>query len=117
MAIKYVRKYRFEDALANKTYSFVVNFSIPYLLNARYANLQSKVGFIFGSFAFLCFVFTYFCVPECTGKTLEQVDYLFHNNIPLRKFGTADVPTFEQREITKDGIAENDTIVLKKATI
>ncbi|KAJ8111606.1 hypothetical protein OPT61_g5840 [Boeremia exigua] len=101
----------------NVAMNFVVNFSIPYLLNARYANLQSKVGFIFGTFAFLCFVFTYFCIPECTGKTLEQVDYLFHNNIPLRKFGTADVPTFEQRETMEDDIEKNEVIIPAKMTV
>ncbi|KAL1610692.1 hypothetical protein SLS60_002362 [Paraconiothyrium brasiliense] len=85
----------------NVVINFAVNFSIPYLINAKYANLQSKVGFIFGSFALLCFVFTYFCIPECSGKTLEQVDYLFHNGVPLRKFGTADVPTFEQRVVAE----------------
>ena len=97
--------------------SFAVNFSIPYLLNAQYANLQSKVGFIFGSFAFLCFVFTYFCIPECTGKTLEQIDYLFHNGVPLRKFGIMDIPTFEQREIEENESIGEEVVVRDKAAV
>lgn len=29
-------------------------------------------------------------MPECKGKTLEQVDYLFQRNVPLRKFKDHD---------------------------
>ena len=32
-------------------------------------------------------VFVYFCVPECKGKTLEQVDFLFNQGVPIRQFG------------------------------
>lgn len=71
--------------------SFAVNFSIPYLIYDRYAGLDSKVGFVFGSVAVICVVFTYFCVPECKGKTLEQVDYLFRERVPLRKFGSYEI--------------------------
>lgn len=65
---------------------FAVSFSIPYLLDAPYADLGSKVGFIFGSFACCCCVFTWFFVPECSGKTLEQIDELFLENVPIRQF-------------------------------
>lgn len=59
------------------------NFVLPYLLAA----LGSKTGFVFGSVAFLGVLFIYFCVPECKGKTLEQVDRMFQEGVPLRKFG------------------------------
>lgn len=48
------------------------------------------MGFIFGAIAFLSLIFTYFCVPECKGKTLEQVDWLFKNGVRLRDFGKTD---------------------------
>jgi SP family sugar:H+ symporter-like MFS transporter len=67
--------------------SFVVNFTIPYLLNAPYANLGSKLGFIFGGVSLCALVFTYLCVPECKGKPLEQVERLFNEGVPLRHFG------------------------------
>jgi SP family sugar:H+ symporter-like MFS transporter len=43
--------------------SFVIAFTVPYLLNAPYANLGSKVGFIYAPLAALAFLF---CVCECT---------------------------------------------------
>lgn len=75
-------------SIVNVIFQFLVNFSIPYLLYAPYANLGSKLGFVFGSFSFCAVIFTYFCVPECKGKTLEQLDLLFHQGVPLRKFGS-----------------------------
>ncbi|KAL4945413.1 hypothetical protein BDV06DRAFT_209519 [Aspergillus oleicola] len=74
----------------NVCFNFAVNFSVPYLVFEDEAGLGSKVGFIFGSVAFLALVFTYFCVPECKGKTLEQVDWLFNNGVRLRDFGKTD---------------------------
>lgn len=35
----------------------------------------------------LALVFTWFCVPECSGKSLEQIDYMFHEGVRLRDFG------------------------------
>ncbi|KAM0277362.1 hypothetical protein ACHAQH_005879 [Verticillium albo-atrum] len=75
----------------NVVLNFLVNFSIPYLVWPENAGLGSKVGFIFGSIAFCSLIFTYFCVPECKGKTLEQVDYLFKTGVGLRQFAGADV--------------------------
>ena len=71
------------------------------LIYPLYAGLGSKVGFIFGTIAAHCFVFTYFCVPKCKGKTLEQFDYMFHERVPLRQFGSYQVPNFTQNEARK----------------
>ncbi|PKS08488.1 hypothetical protein jhhlp_004872 [Lomentospora prolificans] len=74
----------------NVVINFAVNFAIPYLIYDKYAGLNSKVGFIFGSLMAASIVFIYFCVPECKGKTLEQVDFLFQNGVALRDFGKTD---------------------------
>ncbi|KAI9928699.1 hypothetical protein MW887_001916 [Aspergillus wentii] len=66
--------------------NFVFSFSVPYLLNAPYANLHAKVGFIFGSLACCSLVFAYFCVPEMRGKSLEEVDRMFQDGVPVRNF-------------------------------
>ena len=34
-------------------------------------------------------------MPECTGKTLEQVDYMFHEGVPLREFSTYDLTEYD----------------------
>ena len=63
------------------------------------AALGSKVGFIFGPVAFLALLFTYFFVPECKGKTLEEIDLLFINGTRLRDFGKADAAAMIRAEL------------------
>lgn len=78
---------------------------MPYLLEAPYANLGSKVGFIFGSTAICASIFAYFCVPECRGKTLEEVDQLFLDGVPVRQFGKTAV-NIPDIDTDKDKIEE-----------
>ncbi|KAK9859455.1 Sugar/inositol transporter [Penicillium brevicompactum] len=85
---------------------FAVSFTLPYLMDADYANLQSKVGFIYGSFAIASIVFVYICVPECQGRSFEEIDQLFRMNIPLRKFHKHELP---------DGVTEIDVNGISKA--
>jgi len=68
--------------------NFVVAFTFPYLENVPYANLQSKVGFIYGAFSFLSIFYAYFCVPECKNRSLEEIDEMFRLGVPIRKFAT-----------------------------
>lgn len=51
--------------------------------------MGSKVGFIFGTAAVLAGIFAYFCVPECNHRTLEEIDQLFLDGVPIRQFSTA----------------------------
>ena len=72
---------------ANVPPSFVVSFTLPYLLDPPYAALESKVGFIYGSMSFLSLVFGYFFLPEVKGHSLEEIEDMFAARLPLRKFG------------------------------
>ncbi|KEF59268.1 uncharacterized protein A1O9_04112 [Exophiala aquamarina CBS 119918] len=92
-------------SIVNVITNFVVSFTIPYLLYEPYAALGSKVGFIFGGNLVLAFIFTYYCVPECKGKSLEQIDLLFNQCVPLRSFGKS--PNFDQVEESLDEQKEN----------
>ncbi|GKT89185.1 sugar transporter [Colletotrichum tofieldiae] len=74
-------------SMVNVLANFLVNFSIPYLLYTPGAGLGSKVGFIFAGILVFGLVFTWFCIPECKGKSLEQIDRMFNEGVPLRQFG------------------------------
>lgn len=69
-----------------------MGFSTPYLLNAPYAHLEMQIGWVYGPVCALAFLFVWFFVPECKGKTLEETDWLFKNHVPIRKFGKYQVP-------------------------
>uniref|UniRef100_A0A8H7NF02 Major facilitator superfamily (MFS) profile domain-containing protein n=1 Tax=Bionectria ochroleuca TaxID=29856 RepID=A0A8H7NF02_BIOOC len=76
--------------------TFITSFTCPYLINPQYAGLGSKVGFVYGSFAFAMVGLAYFLVPELKGRTLEEADQLFESKVPLRKFGGVQTMTAEE---------------------
>lgn len=75
---------------------------MPYLLYAPYANLGARVGFVFGSIAAVSIVFAFFMVPNCAGRSLEQIDILFQRGTPLRKFHQADVGAIQENFVTAE---------------
>ena len=50
-------------------------------------------------------LFTWFCIPECSGKTLEEIDELFLEGVSVRKFRKtrATVPTAQYKGDGKKG--------------
>lgn len=67
-------------------FDFIVTLTLPYLLNADYANLQSKVGFIYGSCGILGLTWAYFCLPDMAGRSLEELEQMWTERVPARAF-------------------------------
>ncbi|PVH83886.1 general substrate transporter [Cadophora sp. DSE1049] len=53
---------------------FVISFTYPYLEDADQANLGGRLGFIYGSIAFLAILFSVVFVPETRNIELEDMD-------------------------------------------
>ncbi|KDN64652.1 putative sugar porter family MFS transporter [Colletotrichum sublineola] len=70
----------------------------PYLMNPTAWNLKGTTGFVWGGSAFVIFVWAYFRLPETKGRTFEELDYLFHNNVPTREFESTEVDIFDGGE-------------------
>ncbi|KAJ6437999.1 MFS maltose permease MalP [Purpureocillium lavendulum] len=85
----------------------VMTVAIPYLVNPAKANIQGKLGFFFGGLAALCLVWSFFRVPETMGRTYKELDLLFDNNVPARKFkgyrleGVISSANNEEERVTK----------------
>lgn len=62
---------------SNWLLNFAIAYSTPYMVDAQYANLQSKVFFVWGSFCFVCIAFVYFMIYETKGLSLEEVRTVF----------------------------------------
>lgn len=92
--------------------TFVTSFTIPYLINDKYAALGGKVGYIYGTINVMMVVATYFFIPELKGRTLEEVDQLFASGIALRKFKNVKTQTAE--EIYEDQIQIKSEAAEKK---
>ena len=64
------------------------SFTLPYLFNPNAANLQAKVSFLFGGTSILSCIYLFFYHPETKGRSFEEIDELFVNKVPARKFGS-----------------------------
>ncbi|KAG6908781.1 hypothetical protein DXG01_003310 [Tephrocybe rancida] len=71
---------------SNWLWNFAIAYATPYLVNKQpgSAGLGPKVFFIWGSTCFCCIIFTYFCIPETKGLSLEQIDLMYQNTIPVK---------------------------------
>jgi MFS transporter, SP family, general alpha glucoside:H+ symporter len=50
------------------------------------ANLGGKSCFIFAGLSVLYLIYLWFCQPETAGRTYEELDEMFMNGVPARKF-------------------------------
>ncbi|KAI1369043.1 high-affinity glucose transporter RGT2 [Xylaria arbuscula] len=67
--------------------NWAIAYSTPYLVNygAGYANLQSKIFFVWFGACFIGVLFVYFFIYETKGLTLEQIDQLYEEVSVARK--------------------------------
>ncbi|OCL11723.1 general alpha-glucoside permease [Glonium stellatum] len=83
--------------LARNLYNIVgiiTNVITPRMLNPSAWNWGAKAGFFWAVSCALCFVWTFFRLPEPKGRTYGELDVLFESKIPARKFKTSIVDPF-----------------------
>lgn len=51
-------------------------------------------GFFYAGLTALLFVFMYFMLPETNNRTFAELDVLFENKVPARKFRETNVDQF-----------------------
>jgi len=96
---------------SNWLWNFGIGYATPYLVNVQpgSAGLQSKVFFIWGSTCFCCIIFTYFCVPETKGLSLEQIDIMYQNTTPVKSLA------YRRRLIAND-VHASDAVAIAKVS-
>lgn len=62
-----------------------------YFMNPTAWNLGPKSAFFWAGTCFVALVWCYFCLPEMRGKSMREIDVLFINRTPARKFATTQV--------------------------
>ncbi|KAK4548760.1 hypothetical protein LTR36_008533 [Oleoguttula mirabilis] len=70
----------------------------PYMLNPTAWNWKGKAGFFWSGTSFLCLIWAYFRLPEPKGRTYAELDVLFEQEIPARKFKSAVVDPFRVQD-------------------
>lgn len=61
-------------------------FVLPYIFNPDKANLGAKTSFIYGGLCAISLAVLYLYQPETKNRTYEELDELFMNKVPGRKF-------------------------------
>lgn len=87
--------------------SICANFLNPPILNPTVWNLKGKGGFIWAPFCLICFVWSFFRLPEPKGRTPTELDILFEKKISARKFSRFEVTPFRSNnfEVVSEGSA------------
>jgi sugar porter (SP) family MFS transporter len=67
---------------SNWFWNCIIAIITPYLVDKQYANLSSKIFFMWGSLCIISVTFAYFLVPETKGLSLEQVDRMLEEVNP-----------------------------------
>lgn len=84
--------------LARNTYyisQVIANVLQPYFMNPSAWNLRGYTGFVWGGTAALLFVWAWFRMPETKDRTFEELDVLFAEKTPARKFKKTQVNAFD----------------------
>ncbi|CUM64701.1 uncharacterized protein PRCAT00002310001 [Priceomyces carsonii] len=88
----------------------VVQVITPYMLNPTAWNWKAKSGFLWAGFCIIGAVWSFFELPETKGRTFAELDILFKNNTPTRRFKTTEVDVFDSgkfmERIGEDGIRD-----------
>ncbi|KAM7212093.1 alpha-glucosides permease MPH3 [Rhypophila decipiens] len=69
----------------------------PYMLNPGAWNWSNFAGFFWGGICFLCIIYTYFRVPEPSGRSFAELDLLFEQGVSARKFKDTEVDVFAEK--------------------
>ncbi|KAJ5604855.1 hypothetical protein N7510_010009 [Penicillium lagena] len=83
--------------LARNTYNLTAIWCAvlePYMMNPTAWDMKGKTAFVWGSTAAVMTVWVFFRLPECKGRTYEELDLLFAKKVSARKFKTAVVEPY-----------------------
>ncbi|KAA8571076.1 hypothetical protein EYC84_000431 [Monilinia fructicola] len=78
--------------VVQSVFGILMNIAIPLLINPDSADLRGKIGFIFAGTSTIGTLWVWLRVPETNGRTFEELDWLFQQGVPARKFKGYNVP-------------------------
>ena len=75
---------------------WIAAFTAPYFINPLDLNWGPKYGYIWFPSNLVTAIFIFFYLPETKDRTLEEIDEMFHNKVPARKFAGYQCVASEQ---------------------
>ncbi|KAI0018663.1 putative MFS alpha-glucoside transporter [Xylariomycetidae sp. FL0641] len=74
----------------------ICNVLTPYMINPTAWDWGNYTSFFWAGSCFLCCIYTYYRVPEPSGRTFAELDLLFEKKISARKFASTNVDVFAE---------------------
>ncbi|KAJ5933527.1 Maltose permease [Penicillium verhagenii] len=68
--------------------AWLTTFTAPYFINVASLNWGPKYGYIWFPSCLIAAAFIYLYLPEVKGRTLEEIDEMFEQRVPARKFAS-----------------------------
>ncbi|KAK3323142.1 general substrate transporter [Cercophora scortea] len=75
-------------AAVSFAFAWLCSFTTPYYINPTELNWGPKYGFLWFGAGLVVTLFVYFMLPEVRGRTLEEIDEMFRNKVPMKDFKT-----------------------------
>ncbi|RSL97329.1 hypothetical protein CDV31_013094 [Fusarium ambrosium] len=75
-------KYRAKGVSLAAAGNWVFNLALAFFVPPSFTNIKWQTYMIFGTFCIAMTFHAFFCYPETSRKTLEEVDLLFDGNVP-----------------------------------
>ena len=79
----------------------------PYMLNPSAWNWGAKTGFFWAGWCALCLAWCFFRLPEPKGRTYGELDILFENRVPARKFASTNATQFHGESTRMASVSES----------
>ena len=68
--------------------TILLNLVLPYIYNPDSGNLKARTGFVFTALCLIAAVITYYDVPEMKGRSVLELDAMFHLGLKTKEFGS-----------------------------
>ncbi|KAF1974027.1 MFS alpha-glucoside transporter-like protein [Bimuria novae-zelandiae CBS 107.79] len=94
--------------------SIIGNIMTPRMLNPSSWNWGAKSAFFWAGTCALCFLWTFFRLPEPKGRTYGELDLLFEGHISARKFRDTVVQEFQEEEVVTEKKLDEKTAHLEQ---
>ncbi|KAI0465497.1 high affinity glucose transporter [Komagataella kurtzmanii] len=97
--------------------NWIFNFALAMFVPSAFRNITWKTYIIFGVFSFCLTIHVFLQFPETRGKTLEEIDQMFKDNIPAWRSASyvPDMPIFNKEKVVSTEHAENASSSSEKA--
>ncbi|EPS38206.1 hypothetical protein H072_8093 [Dactylellina haptotyla CBS 200.50] len=92
--------------------NIVCSVLTPYMINPTAWDWEKLTAFFWAGICFCSIIYTYFRVPEPSGKSFAELDLLFEKKISARKFGSTNVDVYGTEESERAALAVDKELPL-----